>query len=53
VYGADSWVTQIPAETFTGMGLTRVQVRIIDNAGRNMLFVAESKFNFERSHSKL
>ena len=34
VYGADSWVSQIPAETFASLGLNRVQVRVIDNAGR-------------------
>ena len=34
MYGADSWVSQIPAETFASLGLNRVQVRVIDNAGR-------------------
>ncbi len=36
VYGADSWVTQIPLETFQSLGLTRVQVHVLDNAGKKI-----------------
>ena len=38
VYGADSWVTQLPLETFLHQGLTRVQVHVVDNAGKAILY---------------
>jgi hypothetical protein len=42
VYGADSWVTQIPLETFQSVGLTRVQVHVLDNAGERVFIVVHN-----------
>lgn len=45
VYGADSWVSQIPVETFTSLGLSRVQVQVIDNAGHHVYADQPDQFN--------
>ncbi len=35
VYGSDSWVTQISLETFSENGLSKVQVKVVDKAGKH------------------